>query len=204
MHFIPKPICSCLAVECSSHIVVLHVATITFERLLGYLPLWLARTITTPEANTGQWVILVTVEAESSEGTMTGTIFLFWAGLRAGNQAVQEADLPERVRTNTQAVLRLGWGGMAKGNQAVQQAEASQKSFGRGLQELGAWAPRHLGPGHQSGLVLDPKRGGGPGGKRARHTPPPPPFLGGKRRKFSFSPLKPSNTSPKVGGNPKP
>ena len=40
----------------------------------------LART-TTPEANTGQWVILVTLEAESSEVTMTG----------------QKPGLPERV-----------------------------------------------------------------------------------------------------------
>ena len=32
--------------------------------------------------------------------------------------------LPERVMTNTQAVLRLAWGGLAKGNQSVQQAKA--------------------------------------------------------------------------------
>ena len=43
--------------------------------------------------------------------------------------------MPERVRTNTQAVLHLAWGGLAKGNQSVQQAEASvvcQKSPGAG------------------------------------------------------------------------
>ena len=55
----------------------------------------LARTTTTPEASTGQWLILVTLEAD---------------------QAVQEARLPERVTTNTQAVLRL-----AKGNQSCNQ-----------------------------------------------------------------------------------
>ena len=32
--------------------------------------------MTTPEASTGQWVILVTLEAESSEVTMTGKLFL--------------------------------------------------------------------------------------------------------------------------------
>ena len=37
---------------------------------------WATKRITTPEASTGQWVILLTLEAESSEVTMTGTIFL--------------------------------------------------------------------------------------------------------------------------------
>ena len=60
--------------------------------------------------------------------------------------------LPERVRTNTQAGLRLAWGGLAKGNQSVQQAEVvsgKSKSVGvisqgLGSQGLGA---QGLGPG---------------------------------------------------------
>ena len=64
--------------------------------------------------------------------------------------------LPERVRTNMQAVLRLAWGGLAKGNQAVQQAEpsvVSQKfpSLGRGLS--GAWGPG-LGAGASASFVV--------------------------------------------------
>ena len=69
--------------------------------------------------------------------------------------------LPERVRTNTQAVLLLAWGGLAKGNQSVQQAEGSvvsgkSKSVGvisqglgsqgLGAQGLGPGPPKVLGP----------------------------------------------------------
>ena len=102
-----------------------------------------------PEASTGQWVILVTLEAKSSEVTMTGTIFL---GGTARIKRCKKPGLPERVRTNTQAVLRLARGGLAKRNQSVQQAEASIVSpksgpgpSGPGL-GAGAGASRGLGP----------------------------------------------------------
>ena len=45
------------------------------------------RTITTPEASTRQWVILVTLEAESSEVTMTGAIFLGGTARRKSSDA---------------------------------------------------------------------------------------------------------------------
>ena len=85
--------------------------------------------------------------------------------------------LPERVRTNTQAVLRLAWGGLAKGNQSVQQAQASvvsQKSPGGHLpsQGYGAWGP---GSRQAKGWLKRLARRWGPGGKRARDTPPTPP-----------------------------
>ena len=94
--------------------------------------------------------------------------------------------LPERVRTNAQAVLRLAWGGLAKGNQSVQQVEASvvsQKSPGghlaKGTQSV--QQAKVTGLGDSQGLGA---QGLGPG-------------------LFLFSPsplLKPSNTPPKVGG----
>ena len=55
---------------------------------------------------------------------MTGPLFLGGTARRKSSGA-KKPGLPERVRTNTQAVLRLAWGGLAKGNQSVQQAEAS-------------------------------------------------------------------------------
>ena len=67
--------------------------------------------------------------------------------------------LPERVRTNTQAVLLLAWGGLAKGNQSVQQAKARvdflvgtwRKEISRcnkpGLRGLGPGLPKAWGPG---------------------------------------------------------
>ena len=77
--------------------------------------------------------------------------------------------LPERVRTNTQAVLRLAWGGLAKGNQSVQPAEASvvsqqfpaprcNKPPGLGAQGLGPGPPGAWGPAHRGlvGLKLTP------------------------------------------------
>ena len=115
------------------------------------------RTITTPEASTRQWVILVTLEAESSEVT-TGAIFL--GGTAQEIKRCKKPGLPERVRTNTQAVLRLAWGGLAKGNQSVQQAveKAIYRAWGPGFRGLGpglgAGASRNLRPGFQASRGL--------------------------------------------------
>ena len=58
--------------------------------------------------------------------------------------------MPERVRTNTQAKLRLAWGGLAKGNQAqasFQKSPGGQKEIGAiRLTGLGARAPKDLEP----------------------------------------------------------
>ena len=83
--------------------------------------------------------------------------------------------MPERVRTNTQAVLRLAWGGLAKGNQSCNKPkqvsflerksikarawspdfqglgprawgrEQGARVWGRGLQGFGAGASQHFG-----------------------------------------------------------
>ena len=110
-----------------------------------------ARTTATPEASTGQWVMLVKSRVLRSNYD--------WHDILTRDCAQEfkrckKPDFPERVRTNTQAVLLLAWGGLAKGNQSVQQAEASVVSgksrsvrvisHGLGSQGLGA---QGLGPG---------------------------------------------------------
>ena len=86
---------------------------------------------------------------------------------------------PERVRTNTQAVLLLAWGGLAKGNQWVlvfwqkQISRCNKSRLGLPAQGLGPGPPGAWGPDRPCGRWLKrlPQRWG-PGGKRARDTPP--------------------------------
>ena len=75
---------------------------------------------TTTEASTGQWVMLV--KSRVLRGNYD------WHDILRRDCAqeikrCQKPGLPERVRTNTQAVLLPAWGGLAKGNQSVQQAK---------------------------------------------------------------------------------
>ena len=130
------------------------------------MPLQLAGTITTPEASTGQWVILVTLEAESSEVTMIGTIFLGGTARRKSSGArVQEARFAGACQDQHagRPAPSLGWPGESKsigatsrgkrrfskiswwvkGNQSVQQAKVTGLGAG-----LGPRPPERLGPGH--------------------------------------------------------
>ena len=108
---------------------------------------------------------------------MTGTI-IFRRDCAQEIKRCKKPGLQERVRTNTQAVLRLAWGGLAKGHESVQQAEASvvlknllqKKEISRcnkprlrgrlGAQGLGPGPPGAWGPGPQT---LGPPERLGPG-----------------------------------------
>ena len=135
------------------------------------------------------------------------------------DQAVQEARLAGACQ-DQHAAASLGWPGKRKS--IVQQAETSvvlgPGAWGRGLQGLGARAPRSLS--HKNCIFRRSEKS--PGGRHAKgwetvetaaaevgawreagtgYPPTPPPACKGeKKRVFTLS-----NTPPKVGGlNPKP
>ena len=89
------------------------------------IALKLARTITTPEASTGQWVILVTLEAESSEVTMTGTRFLGGTA----RKKVQEARFAGACRDQRagRPAPSLGWLGERKSIRATSRSKRRER-----------------------------------------------------------------------------
>ena len=113
---------------------------------------------------------------------MTGTIC---AGLRAGNQAVQEARFAGAQNQHAGRPAPA-WGGLAKGNQSVQQAEASVFSQAKGNQSVQQAKVTQAGPGPQGawgrpqGFATSFRRSGsGHGIPPLPPSPPPPPsFLG--------------------------
>ena len=98
-------------------------------------------------ANTGQWVSLCSDLARNPKTTKNAFIISY---------------KPERVTTNTQAVLRLAWGGLAKGNQSCKKPpNTGRQAWGRGLGASRTGASTPLGPGLQS---LGAGLGAGPSG----------------------------------------
>ena len=83
-------------------------------------------------ANTGQWVSLCSDLARNPKTTKNAFIISY---------------KPERVTTNTQAVLRLAWGGLAKGNQSCNKSKPNtgRQAWGRGLGASRTGASRDLG-----------------------------------------------------------
>ena len=98
--------------------------------------------------------------------------------------------MPERVRTNTQAVLRLAWGGLAKGNQSCNKPKQvsflerkSIKVTGPGARIFRAWGPG-LGAGKR-GPGLGARAGLGAAPSQPPPPPPGPPFAEAVREKRS-------------------
>ena len=92
-------------------------------------------------ANTGQWVSLCSDLARNPKTTKNAFIISY---------------KPERVTTNTQAVLRLAWG-LAKGNQSCNKPKRNtdRQAWGEGLGPPGPGPPGPWGRGLQ-GLVAGP------------------------------------------------
>ena len=106
----------------------------------------------TPEASTGQWVILVTLEAESSEVTMTGTIFLGGTARRKSSGARSQVcrSVSGPTRRPSCAQLGVAWRKEINRCNKPRRKEISRCNKPR-LRGLGPGLPGAWGPGLGAG-----------------------------------------------------